>query len=255
MHRLTHLAGTQLDARLSADEPPVVFWVLGAIEAHGPHLPLETDTIIGEALAERAAQQLSDRTGVTTLAAPSYTATAAECASALEGTVHVPEDVAQAGIEATLRGLLSAGVQRLCVITLHFDPAHTSALEAALESLEENERARVAYPRLASRENAQRVGGEFATGDAHAGCFETSLVLAAQPDAVDDTYRELEANHVGLVDGIREGKRSFEALGMPEAYCGAPAEASRDRGHELFATLADVVVEACGDAWALESLG
>src|SRR5690606_1521491 len=40
---------------------PIGLLPIGAIEAHGPHLPLDTDVIIAEATSLRAAQRLHDR--------------------------------------------------------------------------------------------------------------------------------------------------------------------------------------------------
>ena len=42
---------------------------------------------------------------------------------------------------------------------------------------------------------------------------------------------------------IREGRTDFLAMGMDEAYCGAPGESSAEEGRETFETLADLLVE------------
>jgi creatinine amidohydrolase len=42
---------------------------------------------------------------------------------------------------------------------------------------------------------------------------------------------------------IRDGRTDFLAMGMVEAYCGAPAESSAEEGRETFETLADLLVE------------
>ena len=58
----------------------------GALEAHGPHLPLGTDVIIAEAMARRAAEKLSAR-GYHAVLLPPLEYTAAEFAAAFPGTV------------------------------------------------------------------------------------------------------------------------------------------------------------------------
>jgi creatinine amidohydrolase len=45
-----------------------------------------------------------------------------------------------------------------------------------------------------------------------------------------------------LSTGIREGKTNFLAMGMTEAYTGAPAEASREEGLDLTDKLAEMIV-------------
>jgi creatinine amidohydrolase len=49
-------------ARLEELRPrrPVALWPLGALEPHGPHAPLGTDTLISVGMCERAAARLAD---------------------------------------------------------------------------------------------------------------------------------------------------------------------------------------------------
>jgi creatinine amidohydrolase len=65
-----------------------------------------------------------------------------------------------------------------------------------------------------------------------------SLVLSG-------TVEDLEENHVSMVDAFKEGKTSFSAMGMDEAYCGDPASASEEEGQASYDILSDIVVEAC----------
>lgn len=237
---------------VSGDPSPVVFLVLGAIEAHGPHLPLETDTVIGEHLAKVSAKRLEDETGVQGVFAPSFEWTASVCAEEFAGTVSVDPTVEEAALRAILEGLVASGCRRVCLLTLHFDPVHLSAVRGALQGLGETVRDRVVFVDFTKRAFAKRVGGEFERGDCHGGAFETSLMLHAAPGSVGEGFASLEENWVGLVEGIQEGKRSFRALGMPQAYCGAPAQASAKEGKALFDVLSEIVVEGIQDAWDLD---
>lgn len=245
----------QVRQMLAQEPAPVLFLVLGATEAHGPHLPLETDTVIGAHLAQQAAATLERDTQVAGWVAPPFLATAATCASAFPGTVSIPVEVERDALQATIGGWLAAGVKRLCLVTLHFDPDHLKAVSAALESLHSTDREKVAFTDFTRREHAKRIGGEFATGDCHAGAFETSLMLAASPDRVDAVYRQLPEKQVGLVQGIKQGKRSFQELGMDSAYCGRPAGASASLGVQWYSTLAEIVLEGCHSKWRLDPLG
>ncbi len=53
--RLSELTWPELDL-LTKNGPPIVFLPTGALEQHGPHLPLGTDTIVPTLLAEKVAQ-------------------------------------------------------------------------------------------------------------------------------------------------------------------------------------------------------
>jgi creatinine amidohydrolase len=48
---------------------------------------------------------------------------------------------------------------------------------------------------------------------------------------------------VDLPAAIRAGQTDFRALGMHQAYCGSPADATAEEGRETFETLTDMLVE------------
>src|SRR5947208_15704086 len=62
---------------------------VGAIEAHGPHLPLATDVIIAETMARAAAARLATH-GYDAVLHPPLTYTAAEFAAGSPRTLSVP---------------------------------------------------------------------------------------------------------------------------------------------------------------------
>src|SRR2546427_11991013 len=63
----------------------------GAIEAHGPHLPLGTDVIIAEAMARAGADRLAAR-GQHVLMLPSLAFSPAPLAAGVSRTLHTPAD-------------------------------------------------------------------------------------------------------------------------------------------------------------------
>jgi creatinine amidohydrolase len=69
-------------------------------------------------------------------------------------------------------------------------------------------------------------------------------VLAERPELVHpDRMEGLEEHHVDMPAAIAAGQTDFLAMGMEQAYCGAPAEASADEGQGTFDTLTDMLVE------------
>src|SRR5438046_5198694 len=68
---------------------------VGAVEAHGPHLPLATDVIIAEAMARAAAGRLAAR-GHEAVLVPAIACTAPEYGAGFPGRVSVePETVTE----------------------------------------------------------------------------------------------------------------------------------------------------------------
>ena len=53
----------------------------------------------------------------------------------------------------------------------------------------------------------------------------------------------LEERHVDMPAAIRAGQTDFAAMGMDQAYCGSPAEASAEEGRQTFETLTEMLVE------------
>jgi creatinine amidohydrolase len=208
-------------------EGAVYLLPLGATEPHGPHAPLSTDTLISLGICERAAERLDDEIPVIVLPAMPYGVT--RYGSAFPGVVSISED--------TLRSLvteIAESVGPLVLVNSHFEPEQVETLRATGLPLLD----------LTRRASAERLTDEFRSGSCHAGRYETSLVLADRPDLVHaDRMQALEERHVEMPAAIAAGQTDFLAMGMDQAYCGAPAEASAGEGRETYETLSDMLVE------------
>lgn len=211
---------------------------VGSVEPHGPHLPLATDALIGEAAAERAARELA-RDGVVALVAPLVPYGVTRFAAAFAGAVSVAEEALAAYLRAVADGLLAAGFSHVCLVNNHLEPEHDAAVRRAIDGLPEGS-ASVASP--LSKRWARTLSDEFKSGACHAGRYETSLVLAIAPDRVDaELARSLPDLDISLSQGIRAGARTFDALGMTRAYTGSPREATAAEGEDLLGRLATMV--------------
>lgn len=217
---------------------------IGAVEAHGPHLPLGTDRVIAEAMAVEAVRRLAAE-GVTALVLPPIEYTAAAFASGFAGTVSVRGETVTALVVDIGRALAAQGVGLLAIANAHFDPENLDAIRRATERLRQEGAPGVVFPDVTRRGWAKRLGEEFASGACHAGRYEGSIVLAARPELVrEEIRRRLEPFQVSLSEAISEGKRSFEEIGGVEAYFGDPAAATAAEGEETIAVLGEVLCEA-----------
>lgn len=215
---------------------------VGAVEAHGPHLPLGTDILISRAVVARAAELLRAN-GITSVILPSLTYTAAACAAGFAGTVSIPSDSMASVLEGIARSLAAAKVRVLGIANSHFDPAHRDALRegaARIESI-----LPVAYPDYARKVHAVKLTEEFRSGACHAGQFETSLMLAIRQDLVRwDEAKRLPDNPASLVTAFKEGKTSFAEAGGPAAYFGYPSKATAVEGAKSLETMAKILADA-----------
>ena len=222
-------------------------WVIlpvGSCEAHGPHLPLDTDVRIADRTAELAAAELD----AVVLPALPYGVT--EYAAAFDGTIGVPATVVIASIDAVARAAVRQGAVGVVITNAHFEPAHIDAIFRAVAGLGDLG-VPVVFPNVASRRYAHRLGVEFPTGACHAGDYESSMVLAMRPDLVDSAaMHALPDVPIDLARAMRDGAHDFVEAGGVDAYFGWPARSDAQRGHELLAELARIVVEAVAAARA-----
>ncbi|HEV8128820.1 MAG TPA: creatininase family protein, partial [Candidatus Eisenbacteria bacterium] len=215
---------------------------VGAIEAHGPHLPLATDVIIAEAMAEAASGALEDA-GRIPLLLPAISYTAAPFGGRFPGTLSVGGPSVTALIVDLARELTRQGIGALAIANAHLDPAHLEALESARAGAKGL--LPIVCPDLTKKPLAVRLTEEFQSGACHAGSYEGSVVLARRSDLVRDEIRTgLTPNPASLSRAIREGARTFEDAGGPRAYFGFPADASAEEGKRTIATLGEILAEA-----------
>ncbi|MFN2432812.1 MAG: creatininase family protein [Gemmatimonadota bacterium] len=217
---------------------------IGAIEAHGPHLPLGTDVLISEAMARDGGERLAAR-GYEVLLLPSLAYTAAGFAAAFPGTLSVNPETVTALLLDVAGSLSRHGIATLALANSHLDPAHRDALQAALEGSRRQDSCTIVFPDIASRPWAPRLTDEFRSGACHAGRYESSVVLAVDPGLVREEIRhDLPANARSLSAAIREGKSSFEEADGPRAYFGDPAAATADEGRRTIHVLGAILEEA-----------
>ncbi|MGA9795871.1 MAG: creatininase family protein [Rhizomicrobium sp.] len=234
-------------AALQSGKPAVAILPCGATEAHGPHLPLNTDVIISEGMASHALAAFHAE-GYIGFVLPPLAYMPADYAQAFAGTINVSAGTAKALLLEIAASLKSQGFACLALANSHFDPANVAMLREAADEI----RARglpVAFADFTRRKLALMLTAEFQSGACHAGQFETSLVMAARPDLVDEnTRRGLADNDASLTEAFAKGARSFEAAGGPEAYFGFPRNAGAEEGQQSFRIMTRALVMAVKEA-------
>lgn len=227
---------------------------VGAVEAHGPHLPLSTDVVIAQAMARAGAERLR-AAGWTAVVMPALPYTAAPFAAAFPGTVSVAPETLVAMLLDVASELGRHGFAALAIANAHLDPAHLGALSEVVTRARAQGLPPVVAPDLTRKPWGGRLTEEFKTGACHAGRFESSIVMAERPEWVREPVRvALPPNPSSLSTAIREGRRSFAEAGGPRAYFGWPADATADEGRATVATLGEILAEAVLAALAPRSV-
>ena len=234
---------------LKEGKRPVVALVpIGSTEPHGPHLGLGTDVVISAAACVRACEMMEKKGPIAGVIAPAVSYGVTDCAVGFPGAISIPADILTAYVGAIVDGLLAQGIRHVCLVNNHLEPAHDAAIRAVLPGREG--KASVACP--LTKKWAKTLSAEFKSGACHAGQYETSIVMAAAPELVDEAMRtSLAPVPVSLSEKLKEGVMTFTAMGMELAYAGNPAAASVEEGDQLINRLADMVIGEVREALGL----
>lgn len=207
--------GTLTSPDLTGLGRPLLLLPLGSCEQHGPHLPLDTDARLAEAVAVRIAERC-DRV----VAGPVLPYGASGEHAGFAGTVSI-------GLEAVEHLLVelarSLGPEFGGLVVLSWHGGNAAAVAAAAATIRsEGRRILVLAPSI--------------EGDAHAGRTETSMMLAVAPRLV-----RLELAEAGdtrplaeLMPALREGG---VAAVSPNGVLGDPAGANAAEGAALLDSL------------------
>src|SRR5437773_5017920 len=228
VHELAQL--TWEEVRDLDRERTLVVLPVGAIEAHGPHLPLTTDVVIATARARAGARKLSAR-GRVVVILPALAYTAASFGAAFHGTLSISAITVTALIVEVARSLSHQGFRLLALANVHLDPEHVTALNEAVKVAQADRLLPIIFPDLTRKPWGTRLGEEFKSGACHAGRFETSIVLREQADAVRDEVRQsLAPNPQSPPQGIKPGRPPSEPAGGRRPYSGDPGGPTGEEG-------------------------
>jgi creatinine amidohydrolase len=230
----SEMTWTEVDEAMK--DRPVALIPVGAVEAHGPHLPLQTDTVIATEMARRGAAKLKE-SGVSSLILPPVYFTVADFGADFAGTLSLPAETAT----ALMRDVAVAAGKKfraVCYVNIHLEPRHLECLKKAVEDASK-QGVSVCYTDITKKRWAELLGDAYRQGD-HGGAFETSLMMAAAPDQVRERERISLPPTDGLVAAMKKGAKTFLEAGGEDAYFGDPTAASAEEGENLF----DALVEA-----------
>lgn len=151
------------------DVPPVVMVPVGSTEQHGPHLPLDTDTLIAEEIAGRALHRTDGL-----ILGPTLAVTASGEHAGFAGTLSIGTRVmTEVAVELGRSADWAGGV-----VFVNGHGGNHAALAKAVETLRYERRPALAWsPKWPRR-------GDGGPPDLHAGRIETSLMLAIDPGLV-----------------------------------------------------------------------
>ena len=190
---------------LQKNEFPVFVYV-NPIEYHGPHLPLNTDSLQSIALGEMLHKKLVEKYGDFPYMIAADLRMGVDPTPGV-GTVTTSFKELKTAILKVSKSLLKMGAKKVIFITHHGAPLHSLAIFEGVKFLRKNGVAAISpfvkvinkmlnydpvpyYP-LAEKIGEDKKFIDELQFDFHAGCFETSLCLYLAPESVDPIYKEI----------------------------------------------------------------
>ena len=209
---------------------PVLLVPVGSTEQHGPHLPLDTDTVVAAIVCDALAVRCAE-VDVDAVVAPAIAYGASGEHQDFAGTISIGT-AALTFLLVEFGRSASAWAERIVFVNGH--GGNVEALAAAVPVLIAEAR-RAAWlpcaPGPALLEADDRI-------DAHAGRTETSIMLAREPDRVD-----VDRIEQGNVAPIRELMPDLRAGGLrrvaPNGVLGDPRPATAEEGERLVAAIVE----------------
>jgi creatinine amidohydrolase len=244
---------THPEARALARDPrTVVLLPLGAVEQHGPHLPLSVDWLGAEEIARRIAPPLR-RGGYRPVLAPALPYGVSTLAVDWCGTVSLSRATLRRVIVEIVRALASHGFRRVVLTNYQADPDHLRAMAGAVRELGRSRRVQVLVagfspgpsandPMLSPRVRAlmRSPAPDF---EWHSGELETAFMLSLAPRLVRrGIAKRLRPARVDFRAALRQGVTRFSEMNPHgHGYFGSPALAHPDTGRRAMTLRARLI--------------
>lgn len=204
----------------------------GTVEAHGDHLPLNTDTLIIREVVKKTAEKIN------VFMAPPIQYGVCTSTSQHPGTIGItPETLRRIAFDI-VRDAYKKGLRNFVLVSGHGGSIHVSALKEAGEVLKE-ELPDIKIAAFVIYEAVGKKADEIAEtkGDSHAGELETSLVLHLAPRLVKGRSKE-EYPKIPKPFIVKNKVKYW-----PGAVWGNPEKATAEKGERLFNLMVDRLAE------------
>lgn len=247
INRLDELSGPEVGSALSADS--VIVLPLGAVEQHGPHLPLNTDLVVADAVSREVVARVGAECDAWLLPALPFTKSNEHAWAA--GTMWLSAGTLLSVLDDVGRSIAMTPARRLLFVNGHGGNSALVAVANRELRLKHGLMTFLAHPHVPADQGGVSPAGELGMG-VHGGMDETSMMLHLRPDLVDmsrarrSVPEKLAANrHVRFGGSVAFGWLSNDF--GPDGVIGDPTGASAEAGASMFeasvGVLCDVVRE------------
>jgi creatinine amidohydrolase/Fe(II)-dependent formamide hydrolase-like protein len=227
-------------------EVDIALLPVGAVEQHGPHLPLDTDAFDADYLARRVAESCTDPKP---LVLPLISYGVSYHHDDFPGTISVGNEALSSMVYDVGMSCARNGITKLIIVNGH--GGNTPALQFAAQLIN---RDAMIFTAVDTGETSDVDLAELCEtpNDVHAGEIETSTALAVRPQLVDMASAERFVPQFSSRYLDFTARRSIEwyartARISPSGILGDPTRASRQKGDKMWQVMVGNLVELVED--------
>lgn len=180
VNRLDELSGPKVGERLGRES--IIVLPLGAVEQHGPHLPLNTDLVVAEAVATAVVESVGNECDAWLLPPLAYTKSNEHAWA--PGTMWLSATTLMAVLDDIGRCVAATPARRLLFVNGHGGNSALVAMANRELRLRHGLQTFLAHPHMPADQGGSSAAGELGMG-VHGGRDETSVMLHLRPDLVD----------------------------------------------------------------------
>jgi creatinine amidohydrolase len=254
---------TSEEAGKKLKEADIAILPIGSTEQHGPHLPLGTDTLIANAIAEKVSLKAAEKEIKVVTLPPLFFGFSDEHMN-YPGTISLKSETLVNVIYDICKSLVNHGVKRILIICGH--GGNISVVETVCRKIGTDFGVFVFYTFPFSRNVAEKILEEEQLGGIHADELETSVMLAIKPDTVkmNKAVKEIPIRFKKMKEYVKLGTRaksdiSFGWFRLNETLTksgviGDPTLASLEKGEKIIKGSVDTFVEFLAELKKLDSV-
>lgn len=240
--------------REKAKEDAIVIVPVGALEQHGPHLPVEIDTLLGETVALRTARLAAEKEPVLVL--PMLWTGLSEHHMSFGGTITLDTATFLAMLRCICESIVRHGFRRIVLLNGH--GGNENAMRVAADELSPKLDVPIVqftYWYAAAKVIAPLLDKQ--SGLQHACEAETSMCMALHPELVaNDRIRLAEVNSTpDVAEIVGSGIYRWRSLASRSSagVIGYPSAATPEKGERLLAAISrDLADKICNkELWTL----
>lgn len=232
----------------------VVVFPVGAIEQHGPHLPVGTDSLISEGIALELDREFRG----SLLVLPTQQVGRSDHHINFPGTLSFSHQTLEAALLEVIESVIRHGFSRIVVLNGHGGNQGLGEVVAEKSAAKwpSSQVIFTSWWRIAAEELKLLVEGDFPSVG-HAGEFETSLLLLLRPELVDTSRFEDGGDppSVRQLQGDLVTRRPAATLSRPfeeltaNGVFGRPSLASVEKGKRILECVLEELVELITGYW------